>query len=437
MAADGPTGGVKRGGLAAKLLLSLCALLVPVLVLEGGARLLLPPPPPNAFPGLSPGETEDEDLLWRNRAGYAADDKHGPINALGLRGPEISEEKPPGTRRILSLGESTTFGSQLRWDETYSHRLEELLREAGRPVEVLNGAVRAWSTVQSTRFLELEIDSLAPDAVLFYHEVNDFWPTTFRGVRMQGAGLTDAQMMAASRSWLRRLRLRSRLLSSLGLAWARAHADRSLRELGEKSGVDVLMVQSLPYRELTDRATSGEFRDSGDQLPWMENPNRLVRVPDPDRERSLRELAALTRSRSVALVLLHPAYAVSRPHRCVLTRIAREEQIPVLEIEEVLAEDARRSGRRRRDYFHPGDPFHPNALGHQVFARGISDFLIRTGLAASPDWGRGEGTFWLAASDLSPQGRDAGSKQARRRPRRRALVPARSAQLATSSPRSR
>ena len=146
---------MKRGGLAAKLLLSLCALLVPVLVLEGGARLLLPPPPPNAFPGLSPGETEDEDLLWRNRAGYAADDKHGPINALGLRGPEISEEKPPGTGRILSLGESTTFGSQLRWDETYSHRLEEMLREAGRPVEVLNGAVRAWSTVQSTRFLEL------------------------------------------------------------------------------------------------------------------------------------------------------------------------------------------------------------------------------------------------------------------------------------------
>ena len=92
---------------------ALIVALVTMVVLEAGARLLLPPPPPNAYPGLSANEMEDDALLWRNRPGA-----EGPINSLGFRGSEIALEKPSGARRILSLGESTTYGDGVDWTAT-------------------------------------------------------------------------------------------------------------------------------------------------------------------------------------------------------------------------------------------------------------------------------------------------------------------------------
>ena len=50
------------------------------------------------------------------------------INGDGLRGPDLAA-KPPGELRILSLGESTTFGAKLAYEETYSALLEQREKE--------------------------------------------------------------------------------------------------------------------------------------------------------------------------------------------------------------------------------------------------------------------------------------------------------------------
>ena len=94
-----------------------------------------------------------------------------------------SRAKPPGVFRILSLGESTTFGDKLEATENYSYRLEELLNAdptLGRRVEVWNCGIPAYSTYQSLRWLELDGLGFQPDLVLFYHEINDFLPTHHR-----------------------------------------------------------------------------------------------------------------------------------------------------------------------------------------------------------------------------------------------------------------
>ena len=73
------------------------------------------------------------------------------INSHGTRGPEFQMEKPAGTVRILSLGDSRTFGWGLRDEETYSRQLERLLQGhagAGRTVEIINAGVNAWSYSQ-------------------------------------------------------------------------------------------------------------------------------------------------------------------------------------------------------------------------------------------------------------------------------------------------
>ncbi|HTE06258.1 MAG TPA: SGNH/GDSL hydrolase family protein, partial [Planctomycetota bacterium] len=104
------------------------------------------------------------------------------INALGMRGREITREKPPGVYRIACLGSSTTYGTGATSDEfTYPARLEMLLNKIsaaggtddGRIYEVLNCGVSGWNTADSLVNLELRILDLQPDAVLAYDAAND------------------------------------------------------------------------------------------------------------------------------------------------------------------------------------------------------------------------------------------------------------------------
>ncbi len=365
---------VRRFGLRFKILFATCCFVVTAAVVEFGGRLILGPVPPNQFPGLNPNETEDDVLLWRHKPGYGGSGQDGPINELGFRGPAISLAKPKDTFRILSLGESTTYGYGVEWNETYSLVLEHLLRRA-RKVEVINGGVRVWSTYQSVRFLGREIDRLQPDMVLFYHEINDFLPTTFRGLKVQGAGLNDIELakQMQQRSWLRWLARQSRVVTEVRLAWARSLATATEKELAIKHERTVLLVGELPYVDLP-------LVSPGDEKPWLDNESQLVRVPDPLRRKYLEELIELTRSRGVTLLLLHPSYPVSKPHRCLLTRLAKEHSVPVLEIEDVIQAHARANGKVKGNYFFPNDVYHPNRWGHQVIAKGIARFMIERGL---------------------------------------------------------
>ncbi|HEV3025120.1 MAG TPA: GDSL-type esterase/lipase family protein, partial [Pirellulales bacterium] len=95
------------------------------------------------------------------------------INSLGLRGPEIVRDKPPGVRRLAIVGESSTFGYLVRDGEVAARLLERNLRDRGLKVEVLNAGVPGYNLNQSTvRFREV-IAPLKPDLVLTYLGWND------------------------------------------------------------------------------------------------------------------------------------------------------------------------------------------------------------------------------------------------------------------------
>ncbi|MGD1155432.1 MAG: hypothetical protein ABSA41_06335 [Terriglobia bacterium] len=74
------------------------------------------------------------------------------INAFGMRSRDITAVKPPGTFRILLLGDSTLYGgSYLDQSQIYATRLENLLNQepgvlpgAPQRVEVLCMGVNAW-----------------------------------------------------------------------------------------------------------------------------------------------------------------------------------------------------------------------------------------------------------------------------------------------------
>ncbi|MGO8675901.1 MAG: SGNH/GDSL hydrolase family protein [Limisphaerales bacterium] len=99
------------------------------------------------------------------------------INSKGFRGGEIPAEKGQAYR-IVTLGESTTFGCTLRpGEKPWPEWLEGLIRERlkpSRPVEVINAGVPCYNIKNSLARLGHDILDLQPDLVISYHGFNGF-----------------------------------------------------------------------------------------------------------------------------------------------------------------------------------------------------------------------------------------------------------------------
>jgi hypothetical protein len=69
------------------------------------------------------------------------------LNSHGLRGPEFADTKPPGTLRVMFLGDSIVYGTT-RVDQP--HIFVELIRkqlaeQTGRRIETINASANAWA----------------------------------------------------------------------------------------------------------------------------------------------------------------------------------------------------------------------------------------------------------------------------------------------------
>lgn len=96
------------------------------------------------------------------------------INKLGLRGPETSRDKPPGTIRIAFFGDSYTFGDEIDLEDTFPYLVQEMLDVKGnRLLEVLNFGVPGYDTVREYSYLKEDGLSFEPDIVAVVYVYND------------------------------------------------------------------------------------------------------------------------------------------------------------------------------------------------------------------------------------------------------------------------
>jgi hypothetical protein len=96
---------------------------------------------------------------------------HVSHNSLGLRGKETTRDKPPGTKRILFVGDSFFWGYGVSDDEVVSAILQELLPNA---YEVINGGTTGFGTDQAYLWLKNEGLTYRPDIVIFgFSAAND------------------------------------------------------------------------------------------------------------------------------------------------------------------------------------------------------------------------------------------------------------------------
>jgi lysophospholipase L1-like esterase len=116
---------------------------------------------------------------------------HYRINGVGLRGPEITRQKPPQVCRVLLLGDSVTFGFGVSYEQTFAAQLQARLSPQGacgtgfQPVEpglqaratprveVLNAAAGGYNTYNERVFYETRGHLFQPDLVLLMVCPND------------------------------------------------------------------------------------------------------------------------------------------------------------------------------------------------------------------------------------------------------------------------
>lgn len=156
------------GSRVAEWLLLLLVGLLPFALLDFGLR-----------PFVEPRTTifqEDRELGWRMRPG-AVDEWGGArirVNENGLRGPVVAVDKPAGSRRIVFVGDSVTFGYGVADEgELFVSRVGRALAADGAPVEVVNAGVGGYAPWQERLWLEREGLAYAPDLVVVGFVLND------------------------------------------------------------------------------------------------------------------------------------------------------------------------------------------------------------------------------------------------------------------------
>jgi hypothetical protein len=125
---------------------------------EGAVRLLrLDVPRPT---GYAPVDTKRRAMQPRNSRGY--------------RDRERSVARPPGVRRVLSLGDSFAWGASVEFEDAYPQRLERgLLRRRHETWEVVNLALPGMNTVDQAAQLAGQGLGYSPDVVLVGYVLND------------------------------------------------------------------------------------------------------------------------------------------------------------------------------------------------------------------------------------------------------------------------
>jgi len=203
---------------------------------------------------------------------------------LDFRGKHPTPAKPPGTLRIVCMGDSCTFGHGIDEDDaTYPVQLEEILRRRLPLVEVINAGMVGSTVPHGYDCLRFRILSYQPDVIVAAYGWNDH--TVFEAAAaMRRAVLLSSQ--TGVRRWLirhsRLLQIAAKCALALRLEAALGRADenarkvplseykiglRSLVETAQNSRVRVVLV-TLAGAPTTDPVICQLYGPSEARLRW-------------------------------------------------------------------------------------------------------------------------------------------------------------------------
>ena len=357
----------RKPSLRKKIAFSLLPLVALILLAELGCRLVGWDRPAMTVPLIEGNRARmhsaDDELFWKllPNLDTVSNGVRIRTNRIGLRDTDI-RAKRSDEFRILSLGESTTFGHGVENEQTYSALLQDMLAEAefDHSIRVINAGVSGYTSFQSLQFLKQSSPNLNLDMVLFYHELNDFLPSSIRtndfmsAVPRSGSATDESGLMCTDRQYYRsHNRAAHRELMSLSAIY------RSINFLVSRRAIEALQTQNAQQMMMPNVMTPAGLRQ-------LELPSR---VSAEERKEIMEELLAHCRRNEIQLVMIHPAYRDSKRHACDLTRFCQRNSVPMF-----AAFDSLHADTEQDDQLYL-DSAHPNPEGHRRVARDLAEML--------------------------------------------------------------
>ncbi|MEW6365243.1 MAG: hypothetical protein AB1714_11485 [Acidobacteriota bacterium] len=316
-------------------------------------------------------------------------------NSMGLRGREAAFAKPPGTKRILALGDSYTFGLFVADDASYPAVLESLYRREGKNVEVVNaGFADGYSPDEQYAWLVNAGMKFKPDVVTYGffvgNDVTDIKEETWVEKDQRGLPVRIVDPDRYADEWGRP---RSRTQGKSTAGWEFIYRIPVLRE----SHFLVLLNKTLfgQARHLPSKHRQIRMKGLDDPFPLI-----MQKVSDPETRRKevlfmklvrgMRDVAADGGARFIvvmipinfqvqpelkSLVVAPEKYQVRRDYFAELSPKLDVQAIPHLNMLE-------RMTAVPGEYFPRNGEFHYNSNGHAYTARCLKDTLDRLGWIA-------------------------------------------------------
>ena len=281
------------------------------------------------------------------------------FNAQGFRGPECEIPKPPGTYRIVFIGDSFTEGLQVAYDELYSARLVESLTAMDVPhakqVEAVNLGVSGQGPAKHLITLIEKGLEFEPDLVieqLCGNDIEDDQETRTCGISEDGL----VEIRAERPAWLKRrflavkfaLKHHSQLYLFLSYTWAHRRAQ------DEQDLSSVIANRSIRAGELRLRRNSPRARS----LAYISEISRVAAENGAD------------------FIMFS------------FSDLFKENLMPLLVEDGIhgfdLSSDLKESESRGKPVSYSTDP-HWNARGHEIVSEKIIEYLLNNGIISRDD----------------------------------------------------
>ncbi len=97
------------------------------------------------------------------------------INSEGFRGPEFMKNKPDNTYRIIAVGDSTTFGAGVTYENTWPIILEKKLQNLSKSknIEVINAGSGIAMSLKQSKLIKEKLVDYKPDLIIAFGGQSD------------------------------------------------------------------------------------------------------------------------------------------------------------------------------------------------------------------------------------------------------------------------
>jgi len=229
------------------------------------------------------------------------------LNSEGFRGGEFQETKPAGTYRVVTLGDSWTFGYSVEQHQAYPTLLEAELNKLDRnkTYEVVDLSVPGYSSYHGVRLMKRALE-LNPDLIVIGYAINEHLM----------AGYMPPPNHLGSQLWNSFVDFATDGLKSVKLVryWAQ------LLSYHAGSTVAGLTKQAIFHNRVA----------AAEPPVWMKESLR-------EYEAHILMISDAARARGIRVVLLYPEFWLDGPYLKALKELSAELNLPLVDWSSMLA----------------------------------------------------------------------------------------------------